>query len=67
MAGKTKKAQDILGVPVLDPSLMGVKVAELRANLWKRFGISHSKIGGYKGPPMEELKPLFEKVYGIRL
>lgn len=67
MAGKTKNVQKILGVPVLDPALMGVKVAELRANLWKRFGISHSKIGGYKGPPSEELKPLFEKVYGIHL
>lgn len=64
MAGQAKKAQEELGVPILDPVLMGLKVAELRAILWRRFGISHSKIGGYEAPPTEELKPIYEKVYG---
>lgn len=64
MAGQAKKAQEELGVPVLDPVLMGLKVAELRAMLWKRFGISHSKIGGYEAPPLEELEPIYKKVYG---
>jgi allantoin racemase len=63
MAGQAKKAQEELGVPILDPVLMGLKVAELRAILWRRFGISHSKIGGYEAPPTEELKPIYEKVY----
>jgi len=64
MAGQAKKVQEELGVPVLDPVLMGIKMAELRAILWKRFGISQSKIGGYEAPPPEELKPIYKKVYG---
>ena len=64
MAGQARKAQEELGVPVLDPVLMGIKVAEMRAVLWRRFGISHSKIGGYEAPPMEELELIFRKVYG---
>lgn len=64
MWGQVKKAQEELGVPVLDPVLMGLKVAEIRAMLWKRLGISQSKIGGYRAPPLEELEPIYEKVYG---
>jgi len=64
MAGQAKKAQEELGIPVLDPVLMGLKVAELRAMLWRRFGISHSKIGGYEAPPHEELEPIYRRVYG---
>jgi allantoin racemase len=64
MAGQARRAQEELGAPVLDPVLMGIKVAELRGALWKRFGISHSKIGGYEEPPEEELGPLYRKVYG---
>lgn len=64
MAGQAKKAAEELGVPVLDPVLMGLKVAELGAILWKRFGISHSKIGGYEAPPLEELTPIYKKIYG---
>jgi len=65
MFGQAKEIQEILGVPVLDPVLMGLKVAELRAMLWKRFGISHSKIGGYASPPKEELEPIWKKFYNI--
>jgi allantoin racemase len=64
MAGQAKRAQEEFGIPVLDPVLMGVKVAELRATLWKRHGISHSKIGGYEAPPMDELEPIWRRVYG---
>jgi allantoin racemase len=66
MAGQARHAQEELGVPVLDPVLMGLKMAEFRAVLWKRFGISHSKIGGYEAPPSEEFEPIFRKVYGDR-
>ena len=64
MARQAKAAEEELGIPVLDPVLMGLKVAEMRATLWKRFGISHSKHGGYESPPPEELAPIYEKTYG---
>lgn len=67
MVGQAKKAQETFGIPVLDPVLMGLKVAELRAILWRRFGISHSKLGGYEGPPLEELEPIYKKIYGSSL
>lgn len=44
-----------LGVPVLDPLIVAWKFAELMADL-NRYGISHSKIGGYEAPPRDELK-----------
>ena len=64
MAGQAMSVQKELGIPVLDPVLMGVKMAELRANIWKKYGISHSKIGGYEAPPIDELKPIWKRVYG---
>lgn len=64
MMGQAMRAQEELGVPVLDPVLMGVKVAEMRASLWKKYGISHSKIGGYEPPPADELRPIYKKAYG---
>lgn len=64
MAGQAAQAQSELGVPVLDPMLMGLKMAELRAALWKKLGISHSKVGGYEPPPPDEFRAIFEKVYG---
>ncbi len=64
MAGQAMSVQKELGIPVLDPVLMGVKMAEMRANIWKKYGISHSKIGGFEAPPMDELKPIWKGVYG---
>ena len=64
MTGQARYAQEELGMPVLDPVLMGLKMAEFRGILWKRFGISHSKIGGYEALPVEEFKQIFRKVYG---
>ena len=64
MAGQATRAQEELGVPVLDPVLIGLKMAEIQAILSKRFGISHSKIGGYEAPPKEEFSKIYESVYG---
>jgi allantoin racemase len=64
MWGQAKIAQEELGIPILDPVIMGLKVAELRAMIWKKLHISQSKIGGYRGPPLEELEPIYKKVYG---
>jgi allantoin racemase len=64
MAGLAKKASQEVGIPILDPVLMGVRMAEFRGTLWKRYGISHSKIGGYEAPPEEEFNELFKSVYG---
>jgi allantoin racemase len=64
LVGQAKRAQDELGVPVLDPVLVGVKMAEFRADLWKQFGISHSKIGGYEMPPAQEYASIFKTAYG---
>lgn len=63
MAGLAKKASDEIGIPILDPVLMGVRMAEFRGTLWKKYGISHSKIGGYEAPPKEEFSQLFKSVY----
>jgi allantoin racemase len=67
MLGRAIEAQEELGAPVLDPVLCGIKVAEMRAVLWRRFGISHSKIGGYEPPPNEELESIWEKIYSPKI
>jgi len=64
MARQAEKVQRVLGVPVLDPVIMTLKMAEMRAILWKRFGISHSKVGGYEAPPTDEFRSIFTKFYG---
>ncbi len=64
MIGQAMEVQKLLRVPILDPVLSGIKVAELQATLWRRYGISHSKMGGYEHPPEEEYKKIFKKVYG---
>ncbi len=64
MARQAERVQKMLGVPVLDPVIMTMKMAEMRALLWKRFGVSHSKIGGYEAPPSDEFKSIFTKFYG---
>jgi allantoin racemase len=63
MASYAKKLEGELKVPVLNPVLIGLKMAELRALLWKRFNISHSKIGGYEAPPEGEFETVFKKTY----
>lgn len=67
MAGQARRAQQVYGIPVLDPVLLGVKVAEFKATLWRKYGISHSKIGGYEAPPKDELEPIWRRVYADKI
>jgi allantoin racemase len=43
-------------VPVLDPVITPLKYAEHLVTLRDAFGWSHSKIGGYESPPIDEIK-----------
>jgi allantoin racemase len=63
MLGQAMEVQRLLNVPILDPVLSGIKMAELSATLWRKYGISHSKIGGYEPPPEDEYKKIFKKFY----
>lgn len=64
MVGQARKLQDELGIPILDPITVGVKMAEMQALLWKRFGVSHSKAGGYEPPPEAHLAGAYNASYG---
>ena len=65
MVRQAERVQKVLGVPVLDPVIMTTKMAEIRALLWKRFGVSHSKVGGYEAPTSDEFTSIFTKFYGF--
>lgn len=39
--------QDELGVPVVDAAVAALKMAELQADLYRSFGLSHSRVGYY--------------------
>jgi allantoin racemase len=67
LVGQAQQLQQTLGVPVLDPVVIGLKMAEFRADLWRRFQISHSKIGGYEPPHREELQTTYRAIYGTDL
>lgn len=53
--GFFEELQEDLGVPVLDAVTAPFKFAELQAEL-TAFGWSHSKVGGYESPPVEEIR-----------
>lgn len=53
--GFYRELQDELGVPVLDAVTAPFKFAELLAEL-RSFGWSHSNVGGYESPPLEEIR-----------
>jgi allantoin racemase len=53
--GFWNRLQRELHVPVLDPSITSLKFAEYLATLKSRFGWSHSKIGAYESPPIDEI------------
>lgn len=53
--GFFEELQDELGVPVLDAVTAPFKFAELSAEL-AEFGWTHSKVGGYESPPVEEIE-----------
>jgi len=40
-----------LGVPVLDPVVTSWKFAEMMADLYRKVGLTHSKLFGYEPPP----------------
>jgi allantoin racemase len=64
MVGQAARIQEQLGVPVLDPVVIGLTTAEFQATLWQRFGISHSKNGGYESPPAAEMDRICKAQYG---
>ena len=53
--GFWKTLQRKFGVPVLDPVVTPFKYAEYLVNLREMFGWSHSKIGAFESPPIEEI------------
>lgn len=58
MFGQARRAQEALGVPVLDPVITGLRVAEMLAVLYRKYGIGHSKKFGYEPPPREEFEAI---------
>lgn len=54
--GFYKELQEILGVPVIDPTLAPLKYAEFLVELRQRFGLRHSKVGAYETPPVQEIR-----------
>jgi allantoin racemase len=52
LAGYAKDIERELGVVVLDPSSVGLKIAEAIVDL----GLSHSKVGRFAQPPAKEIK-----------
>jgi len=52
-SGFSKELMEKLKVPVIDATLVAWKYAEMMADLHRKLGITHSKIGGYESPPRE--------------
>ena len=53
-SGFAKELSERLKVPVIDPVVVSWKFAEMMADLYRKMGISHSKLYGYEPPPPEE-------------
>jgi allantoin racemase len=53
--GLAEKVQDILGIPVIDPLIAAVKMAESLANLKRNFGIKPSNKWSSQAPPVDEM------------
>lgn len=53
-SGFAKELTQKLGVPVLDSVVISWKIAEMFADIYKKMGITHSKVYGYETPPLEE-------------
>jgi len=56
-SGFYRELQAELGVPVIDSTIAAFKTAEFAAELKSRYGWSHSKIGAYESPSVEEFTP----------
>lgn len=54
--GFYKVLQEELGVPVIDSVVAPFKYTEFLAELYKKFGWKHSKIGGFESPPAREIE-----------
>lgn len=54
--GFYKELEEYLGVPVIDAVLAPLKYAEFLAELKQKVNWTHSKIGGYETPPLDEIK-----------
>jgi allantoin racemase len=52
MTGAVTKLQKKLGVPIVDPVIAGIKVAEMLAELHRKIGLTHSKVCAYH--PLEK-------------
>jgi len=53
MAGYSDKLREALGVPVLDPTIVSFKFAEMIAD----SGLAHSRVGLYHPPLPKTFKP----------
>ena len=50
-----ERLESDLGCPALDPRLLSVKYAEMMGDLYRRTGLTHSKLWGYETPPITSL------------
>lgn len=54
--GFYRELQSTLGVPVIDPVIAALKVAEMKVDIKRKFGWSYSRIGLYEMPPLNEIQ-----------
>ncbi|RKL64034.1 hydantoin racemase [Thermoanaerobacteraceae bacterium SP2] len=54
--GFYKELQEYLGIPVIDAIFAPLKYAEFLMEIKNKFNWTHSKIGYYESPPIEEIK-----------
>jgi allantoin racemase len=54
-SGLMEELIDRLKVPVLDAVVVPFKYAEMLADMYRKVGLSHSKVYGYKSPPEGEI------------
>ncbi|MEM1983950.1 MAG: aspartate/glutamate racemase family protein [Candidatus Korarchaeum sp.] len=54
--GFYRELQSEIGVPVVDPVVASLKVAELKVDLKRRCGWSYSRVGLYEMPPRSEIE-----------
>jgi len=55
-AGKFKSMQEKYGIPVIDPCIAALKMAECLVNCKKQCGWTVSKVGSYESPPQDEMR-----------
>lgn len=64
--GFFRELQDKLRVPVIDPLVASMKMAELFVDLRDRFGWLPSKVGEYETPPLAEMESWhLPQTYGV--